>query len=233
MDSQWWGPAWYDWALAASEARGLAARRRRLLASARGKVLEVGAGTGLNLRHYRPERVCSVQALEPDAARRRRLEVRAVTLPVELDVGAEPVEAAVFPDSSFDTVVSTLVLCCLPDPVAGLAAIARWLVPGGRFLFLEPAPGPRRQLATSSAGRLLSPVRGGCRFDRDTVELVRSAGLPVTDCDRFTLPAGGLRPVPCVAAVAWRRPIGEPDPALSVLAGAGAGSPEAVRAVGR
>src|SRR3954469_9228356 len=108
----------YDLTLALGERRGMAARRRDLLASARGRVLELGAGTGLNLRHY-PDGVDLVLS-EPDPAMRARLKRRAGSAVPVVDAGAERLP---FPDDSFDTVVSTLVLCTVADPDAALAEV--------------------------------------------------------------------------------------------------------------
>ncbi|MDQ1368718.1 MAG: hypothetical protein QOF20_1071 [Acidimicrobiaceae bacterium] len=212
MTRHWWGPAFYDWVLAATEARGLANRRRRLLASARGRVLEIGAGTGLNLRHYRPDRVTSLTALEPDAAMRDRLAWRAETLTVPFQVLGVTVADADLPDGGFDTVVVTLVLCSVADPTAAAAAIVRWLVPGGRLLFIEhvAALGVRGRLQRA-VSPLWTRVARGCHLDRDTLTTLRQAGLSVSDCDRFALPAAGPLFATCVQGVAWRPPIGEPD----------------------
>jgi len=200
----------YDWMMAATEARGLAARRRHLLATARGRVLEIGAGTGLNLRHYRPDRVDSLLALEPDPAMRARLAARARTLAVPLEVRAATIDEVQFPEGGFDTVVVTLTLCCVPDPGAAAAAIARWLTPGGRLLFLEHvvALGPRGRLQRA-ATPLWSRLAGGCHLDRDTLGALREAGLSVSDCVRFAMPAAGPLFASCVEGVAWRPPIGE------------------------
>jgi len=223
MMRDWWGPACYDWALAASEARGLAARRRWLVGSASGRVVEIGAGTGLNLRHYRPERVTSLVALEPDAAMGQRLLGRAATLRVPFEWQPVAVEEADLPDGGFDTAVVTLTLCTVADPVAAVAAIWRWLVPGGRLLFIEHvAARGARGLLQRAANPLWSPVAGGCDLHRDTLATLREAGMSVSDCDRFALPAAGPLLAACVAGVAWRPPIGEPDPAMSVLAPWGA-----------
>jgi SAM-dependent methyltransferase len=219
MTRRWWGPAFYDWVLAATEARGLARRRHRLLASARGRVLEIGAGTGLNLRHYRPDRVSSVLALEPDPAMRSRLAGRAATLTVPLEVIGVPVEEADLPEGGFDTVVSTLTLCSVADPGAAAAAIARWLVPGGRLLFIEHvAARGVRGWAQRAAAPLWCRIACGCRLDRDTLTTLRQAGLSVSDCQRFALPAAGPLFKSSISGVAWRPPIGEPDPGMSVLA---------------
>jgi SAM-dependent methyltransferase len=223
MTRRWWGPAFYDWVLAATEARGLAARRRRLVGSALGRVLEIGAGTGLNLRWYRPEQVTSILALEPDSATAQRLAWRAQTLTVPFEILGVAVEAAVLPDAAFETIVATLTLCTVADPKVTAAAIARWLVPGGRLLFIEHVAGLRgRGRWQRAVTPLWSKVAGGCHLDRDTVATLRQAGLSVSDCDRFALPAAGPLFASCVAGVAWRPPIGEPDPAMSVLAGTAA-----------
>ncbi len=220
MRHRWWGPACYDWALAATEARGLALRRRRLVGSATGRVLEIGAGTGLNLRHYRSDRVESVVALEPDAAMRTRLLWRAEMLTVPFDARGETIDDVELPEGGFDTVVATLVLCSVADPRRAAAAIARWLVPGGRLLFIEHvvALGMRARVQ-HAATPLWSRLAGGCHLDRDTLSTLRAAGLSVSDCDRFALPAAGPLFATCVQGVAWRPPIGEPDSNLSVLRG--------------
>jgi SAM-dependent methyltransferase len=220
MRHRWWGPACYDWALAATEARGLALRRRRLVGSATGRVLEVGAGTGLNLRHYRPDQVESVVALEPDGAMRTRLLGRAELSTVPVEVRGEAIDDADLPEGGFDTVVATLVLCCVPDPPRAAAAIAGWLAPGGRLLFIEHvAARGMRGLVQHAATPLWSRLAGGCHLDRDTLGTLRQAALSVSDCDRFALPAAGPLFASCVQGVAWRPPIGEPDSNLSVLRG--------------
>jgi len=219
MARRWWVPACYDWSLAATEARGLAARRRRLVGSARGRVLEIGAGTGLNLRYYRPDRVTSVLALEPDRAMGQRLSKRATALTVPFEWRPVGVVDADLAEGEFDTVVVTLALCCVADPGAAAAAIAGWLVPGGRLLFLEHVAGRGlRRWAQRAATPLWSQVAGGCHLDRDTLTALRQAGLSVSDCTRFALPAAGPLFGSCVEGVAWRAPIGEPDPDMSVLA---------------
>ena len=188
--------ALYDRMTAPAEAAGLAERRRRLLAGATGRVLEVGGGTGANLAHYRA--AASVDVLEPDGAMRRRLErrledeVRAGRAAAAVRVHAAGIDDAPFPDRSFDTAVCTLVLCTVPDLPRALGTLRRLLRPGGTLLFLEHvrASGPR-----ASAQRALTPLWSrlvpGCHLDRDTVAAVRRAGFFVTDAEKFALPGGG------------------------------------------
>ena len=126
----------YDPFLALGERRGMRERRRRLLQEARGRVLEIGAGTGLNLAHY-PDELDELLLSEPVGPMARRLESRLRRSGVRgrvLHAGAEALPVAT---GSIDTVVSTLVLCTVPDPEAALAEIQRVLRPDGRLLFCE------------------------------------------------------------------------------------------------
>ena len=169
--------------------------RARLLAGARGAVLEVGGGTGVNLPHYRD--VDRVTVVEPDPFMRKRLdqELDAVRVPVE--VSAAGVEALPFSDSSFDTVVSTLVLCTVRDQVSALQEIRRVLRPGGRLLFIEHV---RAAGSMASWQDRIEPLwrllLGGCHPNRDTVAAIRQAGFEIETLEGFYPPAplSGLTP---------------------------------------
>lgn len=126
----------YDPFVALGEHRGMASRRHALLGSARGRVLELGAGTGLNLAHY-PDAVEELVLSEPDPAMRRRLERRVARSGRDATIVAARAEELPFEDGAFDTVVSTLVLCTVGDPDAAVREIRRVLAPGGRLLFVE------------------------------------------------------------------------------------------------
>src|SRR5215217_9337085 len=125
--------ALYDPMAASAERRWMGERRARLLAGARGAVLEVGGGTGANLTYYRD--VDRVTVVEPDPHMRKKLFPKAVTASVPVEVSAAGAEALPFPNASFDTVVSTLVLCTVPDQALALGEIGRVLRPGGLLLF--------------------------------------------------------------------------------------------------
>ena len=139
------------------------ARRRRLLQSARGQVLDVGAASALNLPHY-PSSADRVVVLEPDASRRERVLQRVPRAPVPVEVHEAALLQASFADDTFDTVVSADALCAVPDPDAALGEMRRLLKPDGRLLFLEKAGHRRRP---------------------DPVAAIRGAGFAVTTCDRF------------------------------------------------
>jgi SAM-dependent methyltransferase len=168
----------YEPSLVLGELAGLRRRRRELLAAARGRVVELGAGTGLNLRHY-PDAVEELILVEPDAAMRRKLarRVRRSGRAAEIvDAGAERLP---LDDQSVDTIVSTLVLCTVDDPEQSLQEIARVLRPGGELLFLEHVRAESPRLARWQ-DRLSGPWRRfacGCRCNRATAELMGACGF--------------------------------------------------------
>lgn len=180
--------ALYDRLLARSEDGGLATRRAQLLAQARGSVLEIGAGTGLNLRHYPPK--TDVTLTEPDAAMRAKLQYRARHLQRPVEVVDAHVEQLPFANGSFDTVVSTFVLCSVKRPAPALAEIRRVLKPDGTLLVLEHVRSSnrrirRRQDALHRPWRALS---GGCNCNRATADALADAGFCVSELARGEIP---------------------------------------------
>lgn len=181
----WLGPKVYDPFLAVGEWRGMRQRRRMLLADARGHVLEIGAGTGLNVRHY--PQVDALVLTEPDPQMARRLRSRVVGHPLSPTVLEAPAEDLPFVDGSFDTVVSTMVLCTVSEPRHALDEIRRVLRPGGRFLLIEHIRSDQPRLARWQ-DRLHSvwrPFALGCHCNRDTVALLSSAGWTVDALQHF------------------------------------------------
>lgn len=176
----------YDRVTAPAERAGLADRRRRLLAGATGRVLEIGGGTGLNLPHY--PAALDVTVLEPDGAMRERLLARVPEVGATVEVHDAGIEDAPFADGSFDTVVSTLTLCTVPDLGKALREIHRLLAPGGRLLFIEHVLATGLQgLAQRATAPVWTRVAAGCHPDRDILAAMRTNGLAVTDCDRFRI----------------------------------------------
>ncbi len=179
--------ALYDWLGGAMERGWMGERRARLLTEARGTVLEIGGGTGANLPHYRD--VERVTVSEPDPFMRRRLRPKLGAARVPVVVSEAGAEALPFPDGSFDTVVSTLVLCTVPDQRAALDEIRRVLRPGGRLLFIEHVR------AEGSVARwqdriepLWSCLLGGCHPNRDTLAAIEAAGFEIDWFDGFYPP---------------------------------------------
>lgn len=167
--------ALYNPVLWAGERLGMAARRRQLLATARGAVLEIGAGTGLNLRHY-PAGLTELVLVEPGEPMAARIDLAKAPADVPTKLVRAPAEQLPFADESFDTVVSTLVLCTVADPVRALAEVGRVLKPGGRLLFCEHVaadPGWRRTLQRRSV-RPWAAFADGCRCDRSTLKTIEA-----------------------------------------------------------
>jgi ubiquinone/menaquinone biosynthesis C-methylase UbiE len=186
-----WGRAFtalYDRALKATEDSGLREMRRRTLAPATGRTVDLGAGTGANLGLF-PDAVSELVLVEPDPHMLRKLRAKAGE-----GGGAEVIAASAqdlpFPDASFDTAVFTLVLCTVPDPAAALAEAARVLRPGGRMLFVEHVRSGDASLARWQ-DRLERPWHffgDGCHCNRDTVAAIEASPLTLERVKKESLP---------------------------------------------
>lgn len=175
----------YDPSVWLGERRGMARRRRDLLAAARGRVLEIGAGTGLNVPYY-PPGIDELVLSEPVASMARRLERRAAKREGQPRVVVAPAEHLPFPDDSFDTVVSTLVLCTVPEPDRALAEIRRVLKPGGSLLFIEHVRSDTERWGRwqDRLARPWAAFASGCRCNRNTLDLLEASGMHVDEVDR-------------------------------------------------
>jgi ubiquinone/menaquinone biosynthesis C-methylase UbiE len=162
---------WYDWAVLALEVLVFRRLRRRLLASARGRVLDVAAGTGSNLRYYPAgTRTTAVDLSPAMLARARRSGIGELAV---MDAGQ-----LAFPDASFDTVVSTLATCTFPDPVAAIREMRRVAKPSGRILLLEHGRSDRARIAAYQDRTATAHARHvGCWWNREPLEALRAAGL--------------------------------------------------------
>ena len=189
-----WGrmfAALYDRGLKASEEAGLGEMRRELLAGAGGRVVEIGAGTGVNLDLY-PAAVSELTLVEPDPHMAKRLRERLGDSSRAAAIVEAPAERLPLPDASFDTAVATLVLCTVPDPAATLAELRRVLAPGGQLLFLEHVRSEEGGLARWQ-DRLEQPWRflaDGCHCNRDTAAALAAAGFEAPDPEQERFPKG-------------------------------------------
>lgn len=162
----------------------LAPRRADLLGSLEGEVLDVGAGTGANLPHFR--RATRVVALEPDAAMRRRMAAKLAGTRVPVEVGDAPAEALPYPADSFDAVVFCCTLCTIGDPDRALAEAHRVLRPTGRLAVLEHVRGAGRLARWQDLiTPLWSPLMAGCQPNRDTASAIEQAGFRFERVERF------------------------------------------------
>lgn len=152
--------------------------RVRLIREARGRVLEIGVGTGKNLPFYDPASTTEMVGIDLNPGMLARARSKPCRVPVTLlEMDAQRLE---FPDASFDTVLASYVFCSIPDPIAALREAARVCRPDGRILLLEhvridrPIIGPLMDLAAPLVAGII-----GCHINRRTVENVRLAGLKV------------------------------------------------------
>lgn len=180
-------PCLLDWTLGTPE---FGKYRERALAPARGKTLEIGFGTGLNLPFY-PEAVTELTVFDSENMLQGRVarRIAACAIPVtrlQLDAqGRLP-----FADHSFDSVVSTMTLCSIANPAPALAEIRRVLKPAGQFIFLEHGRSDDTEIARKQDrfNPLQKIIGVGCNMNRQIDRLITGAGFNVAELDRFLLP---------------------------------------------
>jgi ubiquinone/menaquinone biosynthesis C-methylase UbiE len=201
-----WGrifAAGYDTFQAGMERNFMGSLRHELLASASGSVVEIGAGTGVNLAHY-PSAVERVVCTEPEEPMARRLRRKAAASGVPAEVVEAPAERLPFEDDSFDTAVATLVLCTVDDPAAALGELARVLRPGGRLIFIEHVRAPEPGLAKwqDRLHPLWVRFGHGCHCNRPTLDAIEASPLRVESHRRGRIPKAPPIVRPLVTGVA-------------------------------
>lgn len=191
----------YDLISKAEGEKVLAPLRRWVVGEATGRVLEIGAGTGLSFPYYR--RDVELVATEPDPYMLRRARRRAAGLGLDVELRTEPAEALPFPDASFDAVVCTLVLCTVADPVRALGQLRRVLKPNGTFRFIEHVRGEGLQAVAQD---LVTPVwrrvGAGCHPNRRTVRTIEASGFRIVRLEERPQPVPG----PILAGIAVPAP---------------------------
>jgi ubiquinone/menaquinone biosynthesis C-methylase UbiE len=170
----------YDLVMHPLEAWGVRDQRRRLGAAARGRVLEIGAGTGAMLPHYTGE-VVEVVATEVDPHMLRRAERKAGRSAVAVRLRQVDAQRLPFEDATFDTVVVALSLCTIPDAEAALREARRVLHDDGQLLFVEHVRSLRPRIARlqDAVTPLWKRLAGGCHLNRDTVTTIEGAGFRI------------------------------------------------------
>ncbi len=163
--------------------------RHRVLADARGDVLEIGFGTGLNLSCY-PSAVERLTLIDPAKLLSRRVAKRIAAAPMPIEQAYLDAEQLPFDGGRFDTVVSTWTLCTIPDVQAALAEVRRVLKPGGKLLFLEHgrSADPKVARRQDRWNGLQRVIGCGCNLNRPIDELLAAAGLNVDQLERFAMP---------------------------------------------
>jgi SAM-dependent methyltransferase len=201
-----WGrmfAAGYDTFQAGIERNFLGAIRDEMLAGARGRVIEIGSGTGVNLEHY-PRSIDELVCTEPEEPMARRLRRKAQESDLNVSVVHAPAEALPFDDDSFDTAVATLVLCTVTDPAASLREVGRVLRPGGRLVFIEHVRADEPGLAKwqDRLHPLWVRFGHGCNCNRPTLDTIEASPLRVESHRRGRIPKAPPIVRPLVTGVA-------------------------------
>ena len=165
-------------------------KRSQVVPAARGRVLEVGFGSGTNLDFYDPARVDHLFALEPSAGMRRKAADAVDRSPLSIDWLDLPGEEIPLEDNSVDTVVLTYTACTIPDAAAALAQMRRVLKPGGQLLFSEHGAAPDPGIATwqRRIEPVWKPIAGGCHLTRKPDVMLEEAGFRLASIERAYLP---------------------------------------------
>ena len=178
-------PRLMDWVMARPAFSQL---REALLQLASGEVLEIGFGTGLNLRHY-PTTITRLSIVDPATLLPAKVSRRMAAAPYPIQTTHVTAENLPFPDQQFETVVSTWTLCTIPDPVQALQEVARVLKPEGHFLFLEHGRSEDQKIAAWQDR--LNPIQNvmgcGCHLNRQIDRLITQSGLTIAHLDRFSM----------------------------------------------
>jgi ubiquinone/menaquinone biosynthesis C-methylase UbiE len=192
----------YDWLTSAAEEAGLRARRAQLLKSAKGRVLEIGAGTGANLPLY--DARVDLTVTEPEEPMARRLEKRLRELRPNTAIVHAPAEHLPFSDAQFDAVVSTLVLCTVGDQHRALGEMRRVLKPGGQLLFIEHVRSDDPKLARwqDRLNGFNRFVAYGCNCNRATLDAIRAAGFTIASLEQSEFPKAPFFVRPLIVGIA-------------------------------
>jgi ubiquinone/menaquinone biosynthesis C-methylase UbiE len=180
-------PRLLDWTLRPQE---IGAYRRETLSSAHGRVLEIGFGTGLNLRYY-PAAVMHLTAIDTERMLPERVARRIERTPFPVELRQLDASGRLpFDDDRFDTAVSTFTLCSIADVGAALAEVRRVLKREGQFLFLEHGRSDDARVARRQDffNPLQQLIGCGCRMNRPMDRLIQAAGLQISALRRFLMP---------------------------------------------
>lgn len=180
----------FDRFAAKDKGRGEADLRRELVAGLHGRVLEVGAGNGINFEHY-PHAVSELVAVEPEPYLRRAAERTAHEVELEVQVVGGVADALPIEDGAVDAVVVAGVLCSVPDQSSALAEFRRVLRADGELRFYEHVRSQRPRFARFQdlVGLAWPHLMGGCEPNRDTLAELERAGYRVERCRGFGFPA--------------------------------------------
>ena len=165
-------------------------QRGKVVPLATGDVLEIGMGSGLNLKYYNPEKVSKVWGLEPSLGMQRKAENNVNQSPVSVEWLVAGCEAVPLPDDCIDTVMLTYVLCTIPDWETALSEIRRVLKSTGTLVFCEHGEAPEATVRKwqDRINPLWKKIAGGCNLNRPIPKMLRDGGFSIDDLQQHHVP---------------------------------------------
>lgn len=165
-------------------------QRQKVVPQAKGRVLEIGFGSGLNLPFYDPSKVDMIWGLEPSAGMRALAEDRVDDSPIDVEFLNLSGEEIPLDENSADTVLVTYTLCTIPDIMAALGGMRRVLKPGGELIFCEhgKAPDEQTQKWQKRVGPVWKLIGGGCHLNRSIPDLIEKGGFSIKNLDEMYIP---------------------------------------------
>lgn len=199
--SKWLFATWYDVLNTTVEFR-LTNLRKQTAGQMWGDALEIGGGTGANLKYFPPD--TNVTMIEPDPHMRKKLQRKADKLGRKIEIVPGKGENLPFPDASFDSVLTTLVLCMVDDFQRVINEARRVLKPGGEFFFYEHvvSPRPRGKWWQDKLNPFWVFATTGCHLNRDLTTAIQSAGFSDVQLRAFDLSVGLPVTIPNIIGVA-------------------------------
>lgn len=178
-------PSLYDLFMMPLEKTRFKKVRKQLVESAKGRVLEIGSGTGINFPHYK--KAIQVDAIEPNLIMCKRSMKRVNKASMPIEVYMTKAETLPFDRNTFDTIVATLVFCTIPDPLKALEEIRRVAKPGAEILLFEHVQmqHPLFRKAQNILNPLWKKVAGGCHLNRDTLKVIKQSGFEIMHVNHF------------------------------------------------
>ena len=161
-------------------------QRAKLIPMAKGRVLELGIGTGLNLSFYDAQKVSAIIGVDPATEMHKKANQRAAEINIPVETVALELEQIAAEDNSFDTAVTTFTLCTIPDAVAALQEVRRVLKPDGELLFCEHglSPDASVHIWQQRIQPFWKPLAGGCHLDRDIPAIIAAGGFRIVEMER-------------------------------------------------
>jgi ubiquinone/menaquinone biosynthesis C-methylase UbiE len=175
----------------ACSAKPIRYQRKKIVPQAKGRVLEIGMGSGLNLPYYNPENVEFVWGLEPSEGMRLKAAPELEKAPFEVKWLGLPGEEIPLEDNSADTIVLTYTLCTIPDGIKALKQMKRVLKPGGEMLFCEHGAAPDKDVRKwqDRINPIWKVFGGGCNVNKDIPGLLESGGFKIDSMETMYLPS--------------------------------------------